>query len=183
MSDSIQLKYALSEEDYLVYNLFSAARSRQFKRKLVAGRFIVGALYLIAGISFLMADNASIATAFFLFGLAWIFFYPVRVKYLYKRHFTKHIQENLKDALDKEGDFSIQSGESKLSVLGQEFRFSLDQITHIDRIPEYTLIKIKGGKSVIIPEKKVQESDLNKVFKIMHESTGIKPFLDLNWKW
>ncbi|WP_100330417.1 YcxB family protein [Bacillus xiapuensis] len=98
----MEIKYNLTEQDYLNFNMFHVKNSKAVKRTLNMQRFLTPILFVIA--SFVLSKVGSmyflgLFIAFLVVSILWIIFYP---KYFYSyviRNTKKMIKEGRNDGL------------------------------------------------------------------------------------
>jgi hypothetical protein len=126
----MEIRYNLTEEDYLNFNMFHVKNSKAVKRTLNMQRFLTPIIFIIA--SFVLSKVGSMSflgvfITFLVVSILWIIFYP---KYFYSyviRNMKKMIKEGKNDGLlgehymilSDEGIIdSTSNGETKVSWLG-----------------------------------------------------------------
>ena len=98
----MEIKYNLTEDDYINFNMFHIRNSKSAMRSLKIQRFAVPIIYIILPFVFPNAlDSTFIFTliTFFIVSILWVVFYP---KYFYKsvnRRLKKMIKEGKNEGL------------------------------------------------------------------------------------
>lgn len=126
----MEIKYNLTEEDYLNFNMFHVKNSKTIKRTLNTQRFITPIIFIALPFIFSKIGNTpffGLFIAFLLVSIIWILFYP---KFFYNsviRNTRKIIKEGKNDGLlgehhmilTEEGIVdSTPSGETKVTWSG-----------------------------------------------------------------
>ena len=98
----MEIRYSLTEEDYLNFNMFHIKNSKTAKRALNMQRFLTPILFIVASFVLSKVGNISflgLFIAFFMVSILWIIFYP---RYFYSyviRNTKKMIKEGKNDGL------------------------------------------------------------------------------------
>ena len=126
----MEIRYSLTEEDYLNFNMFHVKNSKTVKRALNMQRFLTPILFIVASFILSKVGNISFLGLFITFlvvGILWIIFYP---RYFYSyviRNTKKMIKEGKNDGLlgehhmilSEEGIVdSTSNGETKVTWVG-----------------------------------------------------------------
>lgn len=126
----MEIKYSLTEEDYLTFNLFHIKNSKTAKRSLDIQRFLTPVIFIALSYILSKLGNLSflgLLISFLIVSILWIIFYP---KYFYSyvsRHTKKMIKEGKNDGLlgehrmvlSEEGIVdSTSNGETKVAWSG-----------------------------------------------------------------
>lgn len=126
----MQIKYSLTEEDYLNFNLFHMKNSNTAKKALKVQRYLIPIVYMVVAYVFARVLDGSYILSFSIFGIMgilWIIFYP---KYHYNfvlRQVKKMIKEGKNEGLLGEHLMTISEdgihdanpqGETKVSWSG-----------------------------------------------------------------
>ena len=126
----MEIRYNLTEEDYLNFNMFHVKNSKAVKRTLNMQRFLTPIIFIIASFVFSKVGGMSFLGVFITFlvvSILWIIFYP---KYFYSyviRNTKKIIKEGKNDGLigehhmilSEEGIIDATSnGETRVSWFG-----------------------------------------------------------------
>ena len=98
----MEIRYSLTEEDYLNFNMFHIKNSKTAKRALNMQRFLTPILFIVASFVLSKVGNISflgLFIAFLIVSILWIIFYP---RYFYSyviRNTKKMIKEGKNDGL------------------------------------------------------------------------------------
>ena len=88
--------FKITRDDFLAYHLFSTSVSEDFNSKGRKGRFTTFILFLLAGAAMFYTDRTNLGIYFLVISVISLAFYPLYLKWLYKRHFTKICQNTLR---------------------------------------------------------------------------------------
>jgi Ca2+/Na+ antiporter len=126
----VEIRYSLTEEDYLNFNLFHIKNSNTAKKALNMQRFLMPIIFIVLSYVFSKVGNLSfigLLIAFLIVSILWVMFYP---KYFYSyviRNTRKMIKEGKNDGLigehhmifSEEGIIdSTSNGETKVTWSG-----------------------------------------------------------------
>jgi hypothetical protein len=174
----------IDENDYLTYQLFVASRSKTIKRKRNRNKIIVPIFYLVLGAYSFYQSNPLLGVFFCVFAVLWFFIYPLWDRNNYIKHYKNFIQENYKDAFGKSAFLEISDKTIFIKDELSEAKVSTSEIQEITEIPTTIYIRMKAGKTLILPKDKIASIQelkselirLSTVLKISYVS-------DENWVW
>jgi len=178
------IEYKTSENDFLIHQLYLASISERIRKKRQRNKIIVPIIYSVIGIvSFFLSDFAA-AIVFFIIAILWFFLYPLREKRRYIKHYQSFINETYKERIGRlsiiefNNDFIIAKDEgSESKILTKEF----EEIVELSTI---ILLKLKGGQSLILPKKGIENIDVLIVrLKELADYLKISYVLNENWAW
>lgn len=163
----MEIKYTLTEEDYLAFNMFHVKNSTTATKSLKWQRFLMPVLFIFFAYIFSMIVDISLVVSlitFFIVGLLWIVFYP---KYFYsvvKRQTKKMIQEGENESLlgqhhlvmTEEGLIeTTSSGETSISWKG------IKKFTEDD---DHFYLYNSGLSAIILPKRAVNNEEEIRTF-------------------
>lgn len=173
----ITLSYEV--EDYVQSLLYDFDRSKQYKTQLKKTMLYSTALILLIT-AILLYSRALLGLIFI--GLMLpvsIWMYTIRLKQIYKKHFTKYVQNKLKASIGspiklqlnrEEFIFSDHTGESKTFIA------NLDKVIETK---DYYFIPLKTSGQYIIPKIQINIPEFQKELHQLNLSIE----KDLDWKW
>lgn len=180
------LQYKIREEDYLTHQLYMASKSKSIKRKRITFWIIVPFAYaLFAYLSYF--DFRQPNMAYVMVGLAffWFILYPFYSKWNYKRHYSKHINENLKGQFDQL--VKLELNDQNISIKdekGNKSEISFPTLKEIIEIPEHFLIKLTSNSSIILPKKEFSDiKEVQKFLGLIVKRHNIPFCKETQWKW
>lgn len=178
------IEYKIDENDMLAYHLFVASKSERIKKKRLRNKVILAVVYVAIGLLFLYQHKVSVALIFIIVGLMWVFIYPIRERRLYVKHYKDFIKENFKDSPIRTGTLELDDDYILAKENGSESKILTVELEEICEIPTTIFVRLKGGKSFVLPKDKISEVD--KVRARLEELAihlKINYSLDENWKW
>ncbi|SHG08855.1 YcxB family protein [Flavobacterium johnsoniae] len=181
----MELKYTLTENDYLQQQLYLASKSKLIKKQRIKSRLLVLIILLVIGFLFYMAQNIFLTYYFGGSGVICFFLYPIYLKFYYQRHYRKYIKENFKNRIGiistllfKEDVLEAYSE----NIGSSEVKFSAFE--NISEIKDYFFIALKTGVSIMIPKSEIINIEaVRSELKMITEKIGINFISELNWKW
>ena len=174
----------IDENDYLTYQLFVASKSESVKKKRKRNKIIMPILYLVLGASGFYQNNLLMGILFCVFAVLWFFIYPLWERKNYIKHYKNFIRENYKDAFGKSAILEISDKTIFIKDELSEAKVSTSEIQEIYEIPTTIFIKMKAGKTLILPKDKIAS-----IQELKLELTKLATFLkisyvsDENWIW
>jgi hypothetical protein len=173
------LEIFLNKEDVLQYQLYKASKRKSTQKRKTRNRLFISLLMFIMGIYFYIQTKLIIAIiVFLLLALLLFFLYPIYFKYLYKFHFLKHIKENYRDLLGKQGTIEIENDNIILKDNKAESKIKINEIIKVVEISNNYFIEINDINSIILPK----NNETEKLINILKEN-NINIKNELNWKW
>lgn len=182
----MKIKYAISDEDYLQYLLFTASESREIKIKRMKSWLIVPVIYIIIAVVFFFLYDGFFnyyVLAFTAIALVWLAVYPRYQKRLYVRHYRKYVNKNY---LHRTGRINVVELKGKNLYVNDgvnESRFALSEFVSISETRDYIFPMMKSNLGMIIPKREVNKKELVKFVKAFSKSTGLKVKDKFDWKW
>lgn len=175
----MKLEYALNQEDYLAYQLYTAGTSERINKKQKNGRFWLSLIFLIFAIAYYQS-NIFLARYFGILALISAIFYPAFFKWRYKRHFKAHIAENYAKRFGQEATLEFTEDQIRTKDKFSEGAINLAELERIDETDEHFFLKISTGQSLIIPKGQLADAVV-----VRQELKKICPkYVDaLGWKW
>lgn len=177
------VRYVLSENNFLTYQLFVASKSKRMKRKELFLRLLLPVLYAPFFILYLNSQNFFTAGCFFIVGFAWFLIYPMIRRYIHKRHYRSFIRENYAQRVGKNVSLELEDEFIISKTEGIETRIEMSQVEEIIEISSTIFIKLKTTGSFILPKDKI--ADLGQVIhqlKVLASQIGVPFSKDLRWK-
>jgi hypothetical protein len=121
---------------------------------------------------------------FFVFALLWFFIYPLWERNNYIRHYKNFIKENHKDSFGKSAFLEINKEHIFVKDEFSEAKISTSEIEEIYEIPTTIFIRMKAGKTFILPKDKIAEfKSLKSVLTELANFLKINYVNDENWMW
>jgi len=174
----------IDENDYLTYQLFVASKSESVKKKRSRNKIIVPIVYIVLAVYGFYQNNLLMGISFCGFAILWFFIYPLWERNNYIRHYKNFIKENYKDSFGKSAFLEISNEHIFVKDEFSEAKVSTSEIQEIYEIPTTIFIRMKAGKTFILPKDKIAEiKSLKSVLTELATFLKINYVSDENWKW
>ncbi len=182
MTESV-FQYKITADDYLTHQLFSASQNKTVNQQRRRGLILWTSAFFILSMLFYIQNNTYLAIYFILFGLGFIFIYPLYSRWIYKRFYKRMVYRGFKES-NLENLWLKIGNEITLSNGKEEGKIPVSNIEKIQEISTHVFLKLKEGKNIIIPKQKMENqqelleklSSLSKEYAIPYEKM-------LEWKW
>jgi len=174
----------IDENDYLTYQLFVASKSATIQRKRKRNKIIVPIFYLVLGASGFYQKNHLMGILFCVLAVLWFFIYPLWERNNYIKHYKNFIQENYKNAFGKSAFLDISDQTIIIKDELSEAKVSTSEIQEIYEIPTTIFIRMKAGKTLILPKEKIATiQELKTELISLADVLKISYVSDENWVW
>lgn len=164
----MKLKYNLTEEDYINFNIAHMKNSKSLKRTMMINRFLTPLIFLV--MPFVLDDISNIsfwywAVIFVLTYILWVVLYEKNVYKINIKRIRKMLEEKRNESL---------IGERILEIDGENIRIINDRVENIIYIKsikniiendEYIFIYINSISAIIIPIKVFKSIEDKELFK------------------
>jgi hypothetical protein len=180
----MQCEYDLNENDFLVFQLYSASKSPIIRKKRIMNKVIVPVVYILLGIPFVFLESYLTAYLFILIGVLWFFLFPLYERQRYVKYYGKYIRENFKERFGRHISITFEKDFIYSRDTLNEGKTSTSEIAGITEIPQLILVKLKTGQSVILPVNKISNIiELRDCLRSMASTLQIKYDPDSQWRW
>lgn len=173
----------LDEKDHLTFQLYIASKTKRIQNiRLKSWIYTTVALASLAFL-FHISNNKFLRNYFLAFTILSAFLYPFYSRYRYKKHYARHVRENLKNMINT--PFTIRFDETSINTVDKTGSTTTHktEITEIIELNEYFFLKTTYGYSMVIPKRQSSEipdldNQLNEIVK-----QGASYTKDLDWAW
>ena len=177
----MKIKYKLSKEDYLLYYLYTASKSKTVNRNRTRALYIPPVFYILFG-SFLSIYDSSM-TGVIIFGLTsilWIIFYPGYQRKKYKNYYLKFINEKYSKLIDIPNEIEFQNEYLLTRNKTGESKIKASELRQIIKLKDHFILELSDKNSFIIPKKSINnESEFLSSLKKYD-----KEYIDqVQWEW
>lgn len=152
----MKITYSIDEQDFLDFQLFTASRSEEIRKRRFRARVFPPLMYLVLGLVLFFYHRLDFTMIFALLAVVWFFFYPVREKRLYRSSYERFIRENFREKFGKPATLTIDDRYMINKDAISENKISTDQLAEISEIPGLILIRLKKGQTFILPKDKIE---------------------------
>ncbi|MED4453154.1 YcxB family protein [Metabacillus fastidiosus] len=163
----MEIKYYLTEEDYLHFNLFHIKNSKTTSRALNMQRFLTPIFFLILSYilsAFLDEPFIGLFIIFFILSILWIIFYP---KYFYSliiRQVKKMIKEGRNDGLLGDHHMIMTEEEIVDSTANSETKVTWSGIEMFKEDDDYFYLYNSSVSAYILPKRALNDVEEIKNF-------------------
>ena len=173
----------LDENDLLEFQLFRASKSKRIKRKRITTWLFLTISTFILAYLFMATGNNTVRNYFIVLGVVSLFFFPYYQRWRYRKHYLKHVRENLHNQFLKEAHIKFDAEYLVTYDDKNESKIDIAEIDIINETSEHIFVKTKPGQSLIIPKRFIDvEKFINGLSRIT-SNAGIVWKRDLSWKW
>lgn len=176
------IEYKIDGNDFLIYQLYTASKSEQTKKRREKNKVIIPLMYLLLGLFFFWDESSFFGVIFVIFGILWFLMYPIWEKQRYIKYFKIFIKENYKERLGKIVTLELTDGYIFAKDNGSESKVLTTELEEICEIPTTIFIKLKGGQSFILPKNKISNID-SVTSRLMALADYLKIKYEVNDKW
>lgn len=152
----MEIKYELTKDDFLEFNLYHAENSKTVKKTLNIQRYIISIIFIFAAIvmsSYLDIPYSFTIPFYLVVFLIWVLFYPKYFKWHIKRNVSKMLDEGKNKGIIGEQSLSISNeGIISISEVG-EMKNNWSSVEKIVKTDKIILIYISSISAYIIPIK------------------------------
>lgn len=180
-SSCMKLNYELSNEDFIIYQLYTSSRSKIYRRKRAWSRAIIPVCYAIYGIFRLATDgNYLIGCLFLALAAVWFQLYPIYSKWKYRKLFSNHLQNNYEELSDMNMEIIINKNSVDVKDYASKSNIKANEFQNLIELVDYFILNMFKGRSFIIPKSAIKDHDS---FKQKIAVMKIDYLNELNWKW
>ncbi len=177
----MNINYQLTNSDFLAYQLYTSSKSELHKKRRFRSRIIIPIIYILFGL-YLANKNEDngIGILFAGIGILWFAFYPMYAKWRYKRHFTKHVEENYKNRINKPVKIDFDENSVNAKDFTSESRINGTELKELIEIKDHFFIKLATDLSLIVPKHSILDQ---MEFKKRVIGLGAEYIDERNWEW
>ncbi len=178
------VEFKITENDFLIHQLYLASISDRIRKKRQRNRIIVPLIYSVVGIIAFSLSNSTTTIICFIIATLWFLFYPMREKRRYSKHYESFIKDSYKERIGRlaviefSNDFIVTKDEgSESKILTKEFEAMVE-------LPTIILLKLKGGQSIILPKERIKNIDALIVrLNELADYLKIEYIMNDKWEW
>jgi len=104
----------------------------------------------------------------------------IYLRWLYKRHYSKHVKNNSNGQPDETVQIEISNDQIRMIDKVSDSSVRISEITLVNEIKDYYFLKLSTGPNLIIP--KIVPT-LNNEVNEMIKNHNIQHAVQLDWKW
>lgn len=166
----MKLKYNLTEDDYINFNIAHMKNSKSLKRTMMINRFLTPLIFLV--MPFVLVNISNIpfwywAVIFVLTYILWVALYEKNVYKINVKRIRKMLKENSTEGLIGEKVLEIDGDNIKVIDDSGEECIYIKSIKNIMEDKEYIFIYVNSVSAVIVPLRVFENKDDKERFKAM----------------
>ena len=178
----IELKYKLTEVDYLQLNLYFFDVDGSFRKNSRKIIFIFLAIITILIFVSIYKNEKLYAISFTLVAFFILLFHKKNTKKKFEKIFKKNIQQ-YKNRFDKIVELKITATEIEVQSVAGNTQFYNSQIKSITETQEYFFIRLQP-EAIIIPKRELENTEnVNENLKLLAKMLNIEYKENFEWKW
>lgn len=180
----MKIDYTLREDDYLKYQLYTVAHSKQARKRRQRIQIFLPVAYLLLGASFLLLDNQIAAIVFGAVAVLWYFLVPFYIRKRYVKVYQKFNAEKYTESFNQPLSIEIRNEVLHLTNPKAESDIKYDAIAEIIDLGTHYLIKFTMGSVAILPiNKEVGRNIWDEFVKKVVEKSGKSVYDKKDWVW
>ena len=181
----MSLVYSLSQEDYVIHQLFLASEQPSIKSKRNKSRIVLPIfMFVLAGFMFVSASTLFLEFIYIILGILWYIFYPKYSAYKYKKHYQKYIAENYLQKVNLAVELEIQDEYLLAIDPSAESKIKAEQFEKINELRDYYLVRLVINSSILIPKKSgVKQGDASEFVSSLATRYNIPVIDNQDWEW
>lgn len=178
-----ELRYQLSEQDFLTYQLFVASNSKSSRTSRRRARVVIPILYTVFAVILLLMSFVVLAIVMAATAVLWFLLYPLYSRRRYRRHYARHIREHYRQVIGRESTLTIADGHILTRNEAGEGRTKLAEVEGIVEIADHVLIVLRSSATFVLPKQQIDDAQLREVLRVISEATELPVQQRLDWKW
>jgi hypothetical protein len=133
---------------------------------------------------FNLKSHLGVAITFFVFGILWMLFYPLREKRRYIKFYKAHIKENFGKRMGNSCSIELENEFLLLTEGDTEIRVPVTDVESITEISTAVIIRLRAGTNLSLPKAKIAHmEELKNILKELAKKLNIVYKEELDWVW
>lgn len=150
----MELKYSLDDNDFLVYQLYTASKSKNIKNQRRRTFLILVAVFVVMFYSIYSTQETPSYYVLIFFLL--LIVYRLYDSSRYKNHYKKFINDNYKERFGLMCTLNFAENQIiEYSKIG-ESKINYDSLAEINEIQDYYFLKLITSQASLFPKKKLE---------------------------
>lgn len=149
----------LSEEDYLVFYLYTASKNKNHQIKSFYRRILTSCLFLVSALLMLHLAEGYVSLFFLFLGIACFAFYSHYLRWTYTRHYKKHIRTKLHKLIGQSVSLRLEETGLHSQDRFGESAVQYEAIEQLIELPDYFLLLFIGGSGFPLPKTHLNEQE------------------------
>ena len=166
----MKIKYNLTEDDYINFNICHMKNSKSLKRTMMINRFLTPLIFLV--MPFVLGNISNISFGYWavIFVLTYIFWVSLYEKNVYKinrKRIRKMLKENSNEGLIGEKVLEIDGDNIGVKDDSGENNINIKSIKNIIEDEEYIFIYVNSVAAIIVPIRVFENKEDKEKFKLL----------------
>lgn len=179
-----RLEFSLTEEDYLLHQLFVSSKSTRInynrKRSWIVLTLALGILAFV----FYRNGEKALMYYFSVLSVLCLFLYPMYLASYYKKHYRKFIVEHFKSRFNQDTTLSFTPSTIETTDISGELKINYAALEEISETADHIYLRLETGGSLIIPKKQIDDcAALVSFLKELALTWNLNYSEELNWRW
>ncbi|MDR3273133.1 MAG: YcxB family protein [Flavobacteriaceae bacterium] len=168
----IQLKINLSEDDYVHFLMDQTKKNPQLQKNQKRGKYLFFTMFLALAATFFFLKNYTLVIYFVVFGILFLFLYPLYMRWFYRNYYKKNVIKQLKDTDKSESFWTLGDRQITEKRNSNEATIQTADIQNVEEIEKYFYIHLKSGTTLIFPKNQLENIDeVREYFNEMENKT------------
>ena len=175
----MQYKYLLHEQDYIDFQLYSASKSEDIRRKKRNGWIGLTVAFGIVALLSFFAGMIPHTVGWSIAAVMVLIFYPMYFMWRYKRHFENYTRKSHKNRFGESVILEVHSDHIFTKDRTGEGKIYISAIDQVNETSKHFFVQISSGMTLILPKENINSEQLKEEFKALN----IPIYQELSWKW
>ncbi|KMT21879.1 YcxB family protein [Clostridium cylindrosporum] len=150
----MNIKFELTKQDYIDFNIFHLSYSDSIRKSLFIQRYIVSLIFLV--VPFVFADFSTIPLWYWLIGfvaiyIGWVSFYPRYIKGVVSKRTSKMIDEGNNVGIIGHGSLTLNDNGIEGKGEHSESKTNWSAVENVAETKNHIFIYISGVSAYIVP--------------------------------
>lgn len=177
----MKIEYALSKDDYLLYYLYTASKSKTINKNRVRALYIPPVFYILLGVFLSFSDKS--LTGVVIFGLTsilWIIIYPGYQKKRYKNYYSKYIDEKYAEIIDSPNEIEFYDENILTKNKTGESKIKTTELKKLIQFKNHFIFELNDKNSFILPKTSI---DNESEFLSSLKKYDLEYIDEIQWEW
>lgn len=166
----MKIKYNLTEDDYVNFNIYHLKNSSSLKRSIMINRFLTPLIFLV--MPFVLGNISNIsfgywAVIFVLTYILWVVLYEKNLYKINKKRIIKMLKENSNEGLLGEKTLEVDEKQIKSIDKSGESTIYIKTIKNIVEDKEYIFVYTNSVEAIVIPLRAFSNNEDKEKFKAL----------------
>lgn len=177
----MNINFQLTKSDFLAYHLYSASTSILHKKRRFRSRVVVPIIYMLFGLYMgISNEDPGIVILFSIIAILWFVYYPKYSKWRYEKFFSKYVEQNHHNQVDKPVKVSLHENSLSTKDSEGETQTQGSELEEIVETQDHFYLILSTETSLIFPKASIKNKE-----KLVEWATGqgANYVNELDWTW